>query len=442
MAPLGDLIYQGSDTHVIVSPTNTITSTISLDPGQTLSVIVSASGGTLQPTVTLLAPNGSTIATASASAPGQPAVINTGAATAGGKYKIEVSGVSGSVGLYTIQLVLNAAIETETYGNSNDNSITTAQNIDSSSYSLGGGAATRVAVVGTIQGGTSPGDVWVVARGSSSVLRVNSSGAIVQTISGSVLDVGVLSGIELAPDNSFYVAETLPADGPGVSSGELVHFDRFGSLLGTMKLPDDPANIGYFYPFGFTIATDGSFWVPQPNSGNVIHVSPTGSELASYGVGGIPESAVQRTDGLVVVTGFNMTAQAILLDPSTGNFTTYTNTPSTPQLASLAGTSGVWIGDFDNGAERFDYAGNLLQTVGYFGTVGSQYDPSGNIWVSNFDFSTLYRFDTNGNFQFADFVNSPIGLTVVGVDAPNPPPADAVDFYSVTLQAGQSTRSR
>ncbi len=51
----------------------------------------------------------------------------------------------------------------------------------------------------------------------------------------------------------------------------------------------------YYYPYGFSIASDGSFWIPQPNSGNIIHLDSSYNEIASYSTDGLmPESCVDR----------------------------------------------------------------------------------------------------------------------------------------------------
>ena len=97
----------------------------------------------------------------------------------------------------------------------------------------------------------------------------------------------------------------------------------------------------------------------------------------------------------------------------------------------------MWFGDFASGAAHFDNNGNLLQTVGFNGTQQAQSDPSGNIWVSNFRYCQLDRFDSSGNYQFSTYVPQATGLVVVGVDAPAPL-IDTQDFYSFTLEAGQS----
>jgi sugar lactone lactonase YvrE len=40
-----------------------------------------------------------------------------------------------------------------------------------------------------------------------------------------------------------------------------------------------------YYPYGFSIASDGTFWIAQPNSNNIVHVDGSGNELASFSTG-------------------------------------------------------------------------------------------------------------------------------------------------------------
>ena len=76
--------------------------------------------------------------------------------------------------------------------------------------------------------------------------------------------------------------------------------------VATIPLPVDNANDFFYYPYGFSIGSDGTFWIPQPNSQNIIHLDASYNEIASYSVAGMtPESASIGTDGNVYFTGLN-----------------------------------------------------------------------------------------------------------------------------------------
>lgn len=103
----------------------------------------------LQPVVTVLGPSSTVLGTASAASAGSPAALQTVAATTAGTYTIEVSGVAGSTGAFGLDVVLNAALETESSLGTGNNTVADAESIDGSFISLGAGT-TRGAVVGAL----------------------------------------------------------------------------------------------------------------------------------------------------------------------------------------------------------------------------------------------------------------------------------------------------
>jgi len=150
--PRGSLVYQGSASALINFGGDTNTYNLSIDPGQTISVAVTPSGTMLRPTVQLLGPGGAVLATASASAAGQPALIQVApTATVTGTYQIVVGGASSTTGVFTVQVVLNAALEQEgRISGASNNSLATAQNIDAAFTNLTTSLASaqRAAVLG------------------------------------------------------------------------------------------------------------------------------------------------------------------------------------------------------------------------------------------------------------------------------------------------------
>ena len=151
----------------------------------------------------------------------------------------------------------------------------------------------------------------------------------------------------------------------------------------------------------------------------------------------IPESASIGTDGNVYfsttignVYQLNTTSGAVNFFASTGSpFGTLTNT--------APGGSGIWSADYYNTALRYDYSGNFLQQVGFFGTNQAQTDQNGNVWIANTELlgSVPVR-PIRQSSATATFVPVPIGLTIWGVDNPNAPPQDTQDYYSFSLAAG------
>jgi hypothetical protein len=196
--PPGSLIYSNTLTRVIAFAVDTDAFTLGVDPGQTLSVLLNGTTAGLQPTVQLLDPSNNLLATAMAAAAGQPVFLNTSAVSAPGTYTITVGGAAGTTGLYTVQVILNAALEAENNGGVSNDTRATAQNIDPSFITLQ--TADASASRGAVLGGNSAGawtDYYAFTAGADDVVSValkhlTGSGAnvFIEDQSGSLLASG------------------------------------------------------------------------------------------------------------------------------------------------------------------------------------------------------------------------------------------------------------
>ena len=65
-----------------------------------------------------------------------------------GDYQVVVGGAGSTTGTYTLEVLLNAAVESERYGGPANNTLVTAQNLEPTFVDLGLGSARRGAVVG------------------------------------------------------------------------------------------------------------------------------------------------------------------------------------------------------------------------------------------------------------------------------------------------------
>ena len=160
-APSGSQIYSGTVTTDITTATDSDLFTLSLDAGQTISLLATPlTGSGLQPVVTLLSPSNATLGSQGAAAAGQNAVLQSIPIAVAGIYTISVGGGSGTLGQTSIQVLLNAAVETESTGGGGDDSMSAAQNLDGNFVSLGG-AASKVAVQGFNEGavGSLPAEI-------------------------------------------------------------------------------------------------------------------------------------------------------------------------------------------------------------------------------------------------------------------------------------------
>ncbi|MCR4411149.1 MAG: S8 family serine peptidase [Thermoguttaceae bacterium] len=142
--PLGSLVYETTVSGSIGLIGDTDSFTIDFDPGQTITIVVDPAGS-LQPTVSLTGQ-----ATVTAAAPGKDAVIQTADAGTGGLHTITVSGAGDTIGGYTLQVILSAAVEMESHDGANKNDgINSAQDITGSFITPSDGTQ-RGAVLGTM----------------------------------------------------------------------------------------------------------------------------------------------------------------------------------------------------------------------------------------------------------------------------------------------------
>jgi streptogramin lyase len=434
--PIGDQIYQGSFTDTVVNPPNTPNDyTVNLAPNQTLTLDL-MSDANLQGMVQVFDPSHNLVAAATASGQGNEVVLQTAPITGAGIYTIAVSGANGTEGLFSVEATLNAAATTGM-----PSTMGTAQDLTGSFLSLGGTSA-RGAVLGSInQLVANTGDAYVSERGGPGIAVVANAGGVESTLSNPVFATGVVQGMHEGPDGHLYVGlDTSPGNGTG---GEILNFSPSGTLLGTIHLPNDtPANF-FYYPFGFSIASDGTFWVGQPNSGHVVHLTSTGGLIKSYstGSGSVPEWTAVRGDGQVFISN-DQNGTILQLDPTSGNVTTFTSDPAgLPFGLTFDATTGdLLVSDPNVGVLVYDMNANLLNVVFDFGALDSQLDPSGNFMIGNADFNSVDKLDQFSNFLASTGIpGTPIGLSVAGVDGPAPPPAALDNFYSFQLNAGQAT---
>ena len=301
--------------------------------------------------------------------------------------------------------------------------------------------------------GFAAGDVFVSERSSfygsfgGQIAVFDNSGNLLSTISNPALNAGLVSGVQLGPDNTLYVG--VDTSGYGGYGGELVHLDLSGNLLGIINLPNQAYTDDYYYPFGFKVASDGTFWVPQPSTGDVIHVDNSGNLIRSYYVGGNPEDVTVRADGQVFIANGGI-SQVQQLDPSSGNVTTFLTDYSDPfsvTFAQAGGNGDLVVTDFSSyyGVNYYNSStGSLDNSIatGYDMSKGEP-DTTGDTFVVSYEYGyygydNFYKYDSNGNFVFENYVGAATSLAVLGVNGGVPTPPDTSDYYSFGMSKGQS----
>ncbi|MCK4602312.1 MAG: pre-peptidase C-terminal domain-containing protein, partial [Phycisphaerae bacterium] len=171
--PTGSLVYEGTEMRVIGNTGDTDSFTLDIDADQTVTIILDPEA-TLHGSVALYDPSLTLMASISAGAVGEDAVIQTIPVGLAGTYTITVSGVGGTTGTYDLQAVLNAAAEGEAHDGPANDVLASAEDIEGSFIALDGGAE-RGAVVGELAtGGDEDWHSFVLAAGDVITLAVTS----------------------------------------------------------------------------------------------------------------------------------------------------------------------------------------------------------------------------------------------------------------------------
>jgi hypothetical protein len=236
--PPGSLVYDPSVSAGIQFAGDTDSYTINLNAGQTATVDLTTDPS-LQGQIDLYDPSNNNIGEVIASAPGAEAVLQTIRITTAGTYTITISGANSTTGNFTAQLTLNAALENDEHGLGSNDTLATAQSLDSALIRLGYGAS-RAAVLGATHNPyAANNDVYVVDQAAGQVHHLDASGNVIASwaiTSNSVFGNNGDTGLELGPNNDLYVGVAL-----NYGQGELIHYTDGGNVLGVVPLPSDTA---------------------------------------------------------------------------------------------------------------------------------------------------------------------------------------------------------
>jgi hypothetical protein len=151
LKPAGSLIYQGTANPAVIVPGLTDNYTLTVNPGQTITLLATPLDATLRPEVDLFDSSGNLVASAQASAAGKNALLQTVPVDAD-TYTLSVQGIGGTTGAYQLQTTLNTALEQEDFAGGGKHDTTgTAQDLEGSFIGLPNGAS-RGAILGKFTG--------------------------------------------------------------------------------------------------------------------------------------------------------------------------------------------------------------------------------------------------------------------------------------------------
>lgn len=150
--PLGSLIYDPTISGTLTTASDMDSFTLLLDPGQTVTALLSPVGAGLRGTLTLRDPAGEVLAEETATLPGRPVFLQTLPVATAGLYTFSVSSAAGT-GTYTLQVFLNAALENERFFGPANDTLDTAQNLENAFVNFA-----------SVPSGTPPGIAAVIGR--------------------------------------------------------------------------------------------------------------------------------------------------------------------------------------------------------------------------------------------------------------------------------------
>ena len=182
--PAGSLVYTGTTGGAINTPDDTDSYTLSLAAGESITAIVQPLSG-WQPRITILGPTGATIGRALSSEDGTDVILESVFAPVSGTYTLMV-GSGDAAGVYSLQVALNAMVETEVPGISNDTPAG-AQPLDGGFIPIDPfRSADRVALLGTTDAISGESDFYSMhlQAGDHAMIAVTSitSGALSLTL--------------------------------------------------------------------------------------------------------------------------------------------------------------------------------------------------------------------------------------------------------------------
>ncbi|HEX8310774.1 MAG TPA: pre-peptidase C-terminal domain-containing protein, partial [Chthoniobacteraceae bacterium] len=445
--PGGSLVQKGTLSTSISMGGDIDTFTFELQAGENIT-FVAEPGASLRPNITFTAPNGTVLGSNSAEAVGSKATLQTITAPTTGTYTLAVEGAGGTTGLVTVQAVLNAAVESEAGDGGGNETRPTAQSLDGSFISLGGNAS-RGAVLGLTD--LAAGALPTEAEPNNTTAQANVATANFISAPGNLYQLALQGNRSTATETDFFNIGTMQA-------GDVITISMVGStgMRGTMgdslvtlhrgsgaapvqvAQDDDGGAGGDSLIYRFTVPTNDVYY---------IEARGFSSNVGTYQVGVYLENA-----GSAPVTGGGFSQESEPNDTAAGANNASTSWRQVQYLSRTGGT--IVTGDVDTYRYFFN-AGDLV-TVNLDSTstvdarvsllnaagtaIASEDGSSSGPGIDSPIYS--FRIPSSGTYFVEARATGGTGSynADVYLSSTTPPPVPAIrsDFYSLTLQTGET----
>lgn len=440
--PLGPGAYEATRTAGIGVVGDLDNFTIALLAGQTISVILNPSAGLRG---VLEARDGSSILIGSAvgSATGTHVLLNALPTGSGGTFTITVAGDAGTTGSYSVRVLLNGLAEVESQAGAANQTIGQAQSID--------GMFTSIAIgldVATIlgQGDGYAGSLAFEAESNNTQATANAVDGTFVSSAASLYQLSIAGSISSASDVDWYAIGTLNSgdvltvtqSGSPSSQGSMtnpqVDLYRGSAASPTLVTTNNDGGPGAdALIWKFSITTTDTYYIRARNS-----ASSTGTyRLAAW----------MEDTGAAPATGDLSSAET----EANNAATTANNFASGWRRVNYASDVAGTVSTSDTDFFRYDFAAGDLVTVNASAAAGVEtrvalLSAAGTVLAAEDGTSTgpgtsspiyAYRIATGGTYYLRVQANSGSGSYVAQVRLSTMLPLPAVDYYSVTLAAGE-----
>jgi hypothetical protein len=444
--PPGSLIYDPAVGGAIGTPGDTDNFTLNLPAGQTVSLTLS-SASSLQGQIELLDPGSAVIATATATGLGQQVVLGPIGTASGGLYTIAIRGVMGTTGSYSLQAVVNAAVETEAHGGPSNDTTATAQNIDSSFVNLGGSIA-RGAVIARSD---PPADnLPSELEPNNSIATANNASRNFLPTSGNLYQLGIHGNIASSGDSDWIKIGLLEA-------GDRITITQSGSPSSRGTLGDAFVELWRGSPASPVQVTSNDDSGPG-NDAFIGSYQITTADTYYIHARGFNNSYVGTYDLAVWLqntntqpfTGGNVTA--VVKPDSTAATATDASTSWRPVQYLSQTSAAITTGDSDFYRFHFN-AGDLVSfyaqstssldgTLALFNAAGTQIAAENGESYAKDSAIYAYVMPTTGDYYVRVRASGGTGTyqlsAYLSAATPPPAPTNGGDDFSLTLAQGQS----
>ncbi|MBN2474707.1 MAG: pre-peptidase C-terminal domain-containing protein [Pirellulales bacterium] len=359
-SPHGSLVYKSSPASGTITDAADIDRfSIDVDPGQTVTVVAGPDQSYVHLMVALLGPEGTSLGSAVAPERRDDAILQDVPTGSGGLFTVVVGGYAGTVGEYSVQVILNAAEEEEGHpGYSDNDSPATAQDLDATMIDLGDGWGQRGALLGQIGQLGDPEDWYRFTlddgQTASVALQRRGLGAVAVGLYDKAMSL-VAVGVE-TPGGSVGIGDFLDTTGDGLPdtyfvrvAGEELSYTLvvLRDAAFDLELPEDPIVAAQdITPCGTVLGTVGA---PA-----VIETSAVFAAVGDYGADSPAEAAVSNMirrwmPDFIITTGDNRQSN----------------------YANWSTVVGQYYGDFILGRTDNRYPEQISPTLRFFPSVGN-----------------------------------------------------------------------